>query len=37
WVNSALTLLGKGLKKSLIGQKLDFVNHPYLMQRSPFF
>jgi hypothetical protein len=23
--------------KGLIGQKLDFVNHPYLMQRSPFF
>jgi hypothetical protein len=22
--------LGQGLKKSPIGQKLDFVNHPYL-------
>jgi TusA-related sulfurtransferase len=25
-----LTLLGQGLKKSPIGQKLDFSNHPYL-------
>jgi hypothetical protein len=23
-------LLGQGLKKSPIGQKLDFANHPYL-------
>jgi hypothetical protein len=26
----ALALLGQGLKKSPIGQKLDFANHPYL-------
>jgi hypothetical protein len=25
-----LALLGQGLKKSPIGQKLDFANHPYL-------
>ncbi|SHN92324.1 Mobile element protein [bacterium endosymbiont of Bathymodiolus sp. 5 South] len=23
-------MLGQGLKKSPIGQKLDFTNHPYL-------
>jgi hypothetical protein len=28
--NPALALLGQGLKKSPIGQKLDFANHPYL-------
>jgi hypothetical protein len=33
-LNPALALLGQGLKKSPIGQKLDFVNHPYFMQRS---
>jgi hypothetical protein len=27
-------LLEQGLKKSPIGQKLDFANHPYFMQRS---
>jgi hypothetical protein len=27
---TALALLGQGLKKSPIGQKLDFANHPYL-------
>jgi hypothetical protein len=26
----ALALLGQGFKKSPIGQKLDFANHPYL-------
>jgi hypothetical protein len=26
----ALALLGQGLKKSPIRQKLDFANHPYL-------
>jgi TusA-related sulfurtransferase len=30
FLNPALTLLGQGLKKSPIGQKLDFSNHPYL-------
>jgi hypothetical protein len=34
FLNPALALLGQGLKKSPIGQKLDFVNHPYFMQRS---
>jgi hypothetical protein len=29
-LNPALALLGQGLKKSPIGQKLDFANHPYL-------
>jgi hypothetical protein len=29
FLNPALALLGQGLKKSPIGQKLDFVNHPY--------
>jgi hypothetical protein len=29
-VAPALALLGQGLKKSPIGQKLDFANHPYL-------
>jgi hypothetical protein len=29
-LNPALALLGQGLKKSPIGQKLDFSNHPYL-------
>jgi hypothetical protein len=29
-VDTILTLLGQGLKKSPIGQKLAFVNHPYL-------
>jgi rhodanese-related sulfurtransferase len=28
-------LLGQGLKKSPIGQKLDFANHPYLCGQSP--
>jgi hypothetical protein len=30
FLNPALVLLGQGLKKSPIGQKLDFTNHPYL-------
>jgi hypothetical protein len=30
FLNPALALLGQGLKKSPIGQKLDFVNHSYL-------
>jgi hypothetical protein len=30
FLNPALALLGQGLKKSSIGQKLDFDNHPYL-------
>jgi hypothetical protein len=29
-LNPALALLGQGLKKLPIGQKLDFANHPYL-------
>jgi hypothetical protein len=29
-LNPALALPGQGLKKSPIGQKLDFANHPYL-------
>jgi hypothetical protein len=30
FLNPALALLGQGLKKSPIGKKLDFANHPYL-------
>jgi hypothetical protein len=30
FLNPALALLGQGLKKSPIGQKLDFANRPYL-------
>jgi hypothetical protein len=30
FLNLALALLGQGLKKSPIGQKLDFANHSYL-------
>jgi hypothetical protein len=30
FLNPALALLGQALKKSPIGQKLDFANHPYL-------
>jgi hypothetical protein len=30
FLNPALALLGQGFKKSPIGQKLDFANHPYL-------
>jgi hypothetical protein len=30
FLNPALALLGQGLKKSPIRQKLDFANHPYL-------
>ncbi|VVH63855.1 hypothetical protein BSPWISOX_299, partial [uncultured Gammaproteobacteria bacterium] len=30
FLNPALALLGQGLKKSPIGQKLDFANHLYL-------
>ncbi|CAB5501202.1 hypothetical protein AZO1586I_769 [Bathymodiolus thermophilus thioautotrophic gill symbiont] len=32
-----LTLLGQGLKKSPIGQKLDFANHPYLYKGLLWF
>jgi hypothetical protein len=31
FLNPALALLRQGLKKSPIGQKLDFANHPYLV------
>jgi hypothetical protein len=34
-VNPVLVLLGQGSKKSPIGQKLDFINHPYL--RKDFY
>jgi hypothetical protein len=34
FLNSALALLGQGLKKSPIGQKLDFANHPYFANPS---
>jgi hypothetical protein len=30
FLNPTLALLGQGLKKSPIGQKLDFANHFYL-------
>ncbi|CAB5496158.1 hypothetical protein THERMOT_463 [Bathymodiolus thermophilus thioautotrophic gill symbiont] len=30
WKFLNLVLLRQGLKKSLIGQKLNFANHPYL-------
>ncbi|CAB5498115.1 hypothetical protein [uncultured Gammaproteobacteria bacterium] len=30
FLNPALVLLGQGLKKSPIEQKLGFANHPYL-------
>jgi hypothetical protein len=30
FLNPTLALLGQGLKKSPIGQTLDFANHPYL-------
>jgi hypothetical protein len=30
FLNPALVLLGQALKKSPIGQKLDFANHSYL-------
>ncbi|SFV86669.1 hypothetical protein MNB_SUP05-SYMBIONT-4-298 [hydrothermal vent metagenome] len=30
FLNPALALLGLGLRKSPIGQKLNFANHPYL-------
>ncbi|WP_202752512.1 JDVT-CTERM domain-containing protein [Bathymodiolus thermophilus thioautotrophic gill symbiont] len=30
FLNPALALLGQGLRKSPIGQKLNFANHPYL-------
>ncbi|SMN13040.1 hypothetical protein BHECKSOX2_13 [Bathymodiolus heckerae thiotrophic gill symbiont] len=35
FLNPALALLGQGLIKSPIWQKLNFANHPYFMQRSP--
>jgi hypothetical protein len=37
FLNPALALLGKGLKKSPIGQKLDFANHPYLCKGLNIF
>jgi hypothetical protein len=33
FLNPALALLGQGLKKSPIGQKLDFANDSYLAQK----
>jgi DNA-binding transcriptional LysR family regulator len=36
-LNPALALLGQGLKKSPIGQKLDFANHPYLCKGLVLF
>jgi hypothetical protein len=33
FLNLALALLGQGLKKSPIGQKLDFANHSYFKTR----
>ncbi|WP_171004326.1 hypothetical protein [Bathymodiolus heckerae thiotrophic gill symbiont] len=30
FLNPALVLLGQGLRKSPIWQKLNFANHPYL-------
>ncbi|SMM99191.1 hypothetical protein SPONN_333 [uncultured Candidatus Thioglobus sp.] len=30
FLNPALSLLGQGLSKSPIWQKLNFANHPYL-------
>jgi hypothetical protein len=30
FLNLALTLLGLGLRKSPVEQKLNFANHPYL-------
>jgi hypothetical protein len=30
FLNPALALLGQGLRKSPIWQKLNFANHPYL-------
>jgi hypothetical protein len=37
FLNPALALLGKGLKESPIGQKLDFANHPYLCKGLNIF
>ncbi|CAC9451687.1 hypothetical protein, partial [uncultured Gammaproteobacteria bacterium] len=37
FLNPALALLGQGLKKSPIGQKLDFANHPYLCKGLYFY
>jgi hypothetical protein len=37
FLNPALALLGQGLKKSPIGQKLDFANHPYLCKGLKLF
>ncbi|WP_164707607.1 hypothetical protein [Bathymodiolus thermophilus thioautotrophic gill symbiont] len=30
FLNPVLTLLGQGLRKSFIGQKMNFANHSYL-------
>jgi hypothetical protein len=37
FLNPALALLGQGLKKSPIGKKLDFSNHPYLCKGLSYF
>jgi hypothetical protein len=36
FLNPALALLGQGLKKSPIGQKLDFANHSYANNNESF-
>ncbi|WP_180334711.1 hypothetical protein [Bathymodiolus thermophilus thioautotrophic gill symbiont] len=36
FLNPALALLGQGLRKSLIGKKLNFANHPLLLDRNFF-
>ncbi|SMN13680.1 hypothetical protein BHECKSOX2_803 [Bathymodiolus heckerae thiotrophic gill symbiont] len=35
FLNPALALLGQGLIKSPIWQKLNFANHPYLCKGLP--
>jgi hypothetical protein len=35
FLNPALALLGQGLKKSPIGQKLDFANHHPTTWKNP--
>jgi len=37
FLNSALALLGLGLRKSPSGQKLNFVNRPYLCKGLYYF
>ncbi|CAB5494847.1 hypothetical protein THERMOS_181 [Bathymodiolus thermophilus thioautotrophic gill symbiont] len=36
-LNPALALLGQGLRKLPIGQKLNFANHPYLCKGLYWF